>query len=350
MAVKQLWDAIKATMNSEIKIDCGEFAFEFCNLNSSGQAPDLTSAILVNISDLFSNDANIYYSNNNELSFSRFLHADFVRHPFILISKERKSSVAEDNQKQSTPSSIKSNGISPPKTRIDSQKSNVSDVWGSPLRCNIPNEEESFGLVSLDSSQTSLVTKKRRPKRLGIPLSWARKIVSAFNVNSKNTPDLPSVLVLCDGGDLCTTALFGVKLFQVPLATRIAKGFKIVTVTVDEKGSIDDWNTQVKLDGGLSPACQAVYQVNTGPADREDPWGTVTVEIKWKGASRLLEIPLSEASTAIKASVRSGNLQLASRQCVKHFICMQRCLATCLTMELYIYRPNDGQNICMQTK
>ena len=323
MSVKELWGAIRAVIDSEAKTACGEFVFEFCNLKSSVQPLDLTSAVVVNTSDMFSSDAN----NNTELSFSRFLDADFVRQPFVLVSKERKSSVLEDNQNQSTPASIKSNGIvSPPKAvRMCSQKSNESEVWGSPLKCNIPNEEDSLGLVSLDSSQTSLVTKKRRPKRLGIPLCWARKIVSAFNINSSNIPDLPSILILCDGGDLHTTAISGVKLFQIPLATRTAKGLKMVTVTVDEKGSVSDWNTQIKMDGGLSPTCQAVYQVNAGPADREEPWGTVAVEIKWKGASHLLETPPSEATTTIKASVRSGKLQHATMYQTIHlelYVCL----------------------------
>ena len=311
MSLKELWSALRAVIDSETKTDYGECVFEFCNLKSSAKLVDLTSAIVpVDTSDLFSSDAN----NNTELSFLRFLDADFVRHPFILVSKERKSSVAEDNQNQSTPTaaSIKSNGIiTPPKpVRIDSHRSNESEVWGSPLKCNIPNEEDSLGLVSLDSSQASLVPKKQRPKRLGIPLDWARKIVSAFNINSSNIPNTPSILVLCDGGDLRTTAISGVKLFQIPQAMRTVEGLKMVIVTVDENGSIKDWNTQVNMDRGLSPACQAVYQVHAGPADHEEPWGTVAVEIKWKGASRLLEIPPSEATTTIKASVRSGKIQL----------------------------------------
>lgn len=305
MALKEVWGALQSVIDSETKTNFGDFVFEFCNLTvNASQFLDMTSAVFS--IDLISNDA------NSELSFTRFLGTDFVKKPFILVSKERSPSVADINQNQSTPRSNKSNGIISPQEkpiRIESHKSNGSDdVWGSPLKCNIPAEDESISMLSLESSQMCLQAKKRKPKRMGIALNWARKIVSAFNINNRPNPScVPSVLVLCDGGDGHRTALVGVTMFPVPRPTGTAKGLKTVTVTVDEKGSMNEWNSRVKMGGDLSQSCQAVYQVSTGPMDRDKPWGTVAVEIKWKGASRLLEMSPTEASTVVKASVQSGS-------------------------------------------
>ena len=303
MGSKEIRVALEKVIENETRTDHGEFTLEFCRIDR-GQHQHLTSAVLANSR---SNQTDVMLEDiDDEMSFSRFLGSDFVCQPFVLVSKVRKPSVADDSLKQSSPMNAINNEIITLKTRIESVslKQDSSGIWGSPLKCNFPTEDESLDLASLDSSQAIQATKKKRPKHLGIPLNFARKYISAFNTDSGKTDS--SLLVLCDGGDLHSTAMLGVKRFQVPTNADARKVLKTVMVTVDEKGSVDKWNQRIRLGAGLSQSFHAVYQVSAGNADAEKPWGTVAVEIKWKGANRLLENPPAEASTAVKASVQSG--------------------------------------------
>ncbi|XP_076467957.1 protein zwilch homolog [Babylonia areolata] len=302
MDLKDLMNALRKAIDSKTKAEHAELVFEYLdNSNHSDKHADLTSVVLPKTNG---------DTNDSELSFFRFLGSDFTGKPVVLISQVRRGSVSEDNEKQSesTPPSIKSNGVgclSSSFRRMDYRK-DASDVWGSPLKCGIPMEDESLSSLSLDTSQIPTETKRPRVKRLGIALNLARKILSGYSTTvSSSITHPPPVLALCNGVDRHTTALLGVKPFQECGEAQTTTGFKMVTVTVDEKGA-DVSNKTVKMGGGLSQTCQAVYQVNE---DSQKPWATVAMEIKWKGANRLLESPPLDSSTAIKASVQSGNIR-----------------------------------------
>jgi hypothetical protein len=251
-----MWNSLKHCLDNETKTDCGDFVLEICSVNSSNSdALDMTAVVLPNTSDLVSSDAS-----SGELSFARFLSPDFVKQPFVLASRMRKLSFVDDSQRQSTPTQPFT-ARSAVKQEIMTPSSNVSamhgEVWGSPLKVSIP--EDDFDIENLDCSMGSVGAKKRRPRRLGIPLKTARKIVSTFNINNDVTSTIPALVVLCDIGDGKKTALSGVKMFPVPGEKRTAKGLKVVTVTMNAKDDVSELIQAVKMEKGLSQSCQVIF-------------------------------------------------------------------------------------------
>ena len=204
-----MWQQLKTCIDDESSVNCGEFDIGGIQLSKATPSLDMTSVVLPNASDLISDNNN----ESCEISFTRFLSADFVKHPFILASKLCKRSVHVSEDRESTP------------IKFDSKENHChkssSEVWGSPLKTDFA---ENDSLVFLETSNASLPTKKRTPTRLGIALKSGRKLLNSFNINCETTCTIPTVLLLCDSKDRQKIVLSGVKIFPVQKGNKSCRG------------------------------------------------------------------------------------------------------------------------------
>ena len=73
---------------------------------------------------------------------------------------------------------------------------------------------------------------------------------------------------------------------------------------MDYYSNMKDAKPNVNLGNGQQ-VCQAVYNIFTSVNNLQES-NTIVIELKWKEASRLMELPPSDASACIKAAVNLG--------------------------------------------
>lgn len=302
----KFYSALENILISKTKVKFGEYLFEYVNLNSETLEDAYSFPKMLN-SDNVGDSAS-----DHELTFIKFLGDDFVKHPFILVYKEVKStSDTENYYNQQVSESLnqkKSETQLPQNEReVGLQKEISAELWGSPLKSNLPSEESLSELDLVHSPHFMSLSRMQRPKRMGLALNVARLLTSAYSSCEMKSYDLPALIVMCDGADCCTTAVLGIRIFQVPLISKSATIYKTTTLVLDKKS--DDSNFKMILDSMNMQDYQAIYQVGNpyeNEAEGEESWGFAELEMRWKGTSQPLEMPPSDASTSIRASVKSG--------------------------------------------
>ena len=301
-----MWESLKLLIDNKTKVvDCNTMLeFVLCN-QTSPSTLSTCSTTKINAYDSKCSNVDIFY-------LSRFLSADFINKSFILASKKCNICSSSDADMSLPNSSDRNVKIYfHDKNKNVSRENNNSGVWGSPLKCDIPLEDEFDVFDSCDESQVYECGDKPKINRLGITLELARKVISTFNINiDGNISDLPSILALCDGHNSKNIALIGAKTIFIRKSSMVKKVCKIMTLTVRKKIKIDDCRDIVQLGKLNCLSCRALYHVIPVMKFGFKCQWNVEVELAWKRASHLGEIPPADASAIIKISHSSGMLYL----------------------------------------